>query len=151
MNGCGSEGVQHGRTGCRHLYQVFPQRVHHLLAAPHEPHVKEPGMELDVFAGVSPAREDVLPVKEAAHIDNTEAAGLHTQPAAERKGLLKPGDEALEIFLGLLYPADIFTGIVPLNFITLSIYRSLEILSALAFYFGFILPKWVKKIFLKEE
>ena len=40
---------------------------------------------------------------------------------------------------------------VPLNFITLSIYRSLEILSALAFYCGFTLPKLVKKIFLRQE
>jgi hypothetical protein len=41
-------------------------------------------------------------------------------------------------------------AIIPLNFITLPIIRTIEILSALSFYCGFILPKIVKKFFLKR-
>ena len=40
---------------------------------------------------------------------------------------------------------------LPLSFITLPIFRSLEILGAITFYGGYILPKWMKKLFLKEK
>lgn len=40
---------------------------------------------------------------------------------------------------------------VPLDFITLPLIRILLISSAIEFYFGFIMPDWIKKIFLKEE
>ena len=42
-------------------------------------------------------------------------------------------------------------AILPHNFLTFSIYRSIEILSAIFFYCGFILPNWFKKLLLKEE
>ncbi|MFX1408703.1 MAG: hypothetical protein ACFFBW_17270 [Promethearchaeota archaeon] len=41
-------------------------------------------------------------------------------------------------------------AVIPLNFLTLPLVRSLEILSALSFYCGFILPKPVKNFFLKR-
>ncbi|MFX0070782.1 MAG: hypothetical protein ACFFAO_06805, partial [Candidatus Hermodarchaeota archaeon] len=40
---------------------------------------------------------------------------------------------------------------VPLTLLTLPIVRSFEILSAIIFYMGFILPKWTKNLFLKDE
>ena len=40
---------------------------------------------------------------------------------------------------------------VPLTFLTLPIIRGLEISSAIAFYMGFILPKWTKRLFLRKE
>ena len=42
-------------------------------------------------------------------------------------------------------------AILPHNFLTFSIFRTLEILSAIFFYCGFILPNWVKKFLLKGE
>jgi len=41
--------------------------------------------------------------------------------------------------------------ILPLNIITLVIFRTLEILSAITFYGGFTLPVWMKKLFLGEK
>ncbi|MFX0058683.1 MAG: hypothetical protein ACFE85_16915 [Candidatus Hodarchaeota archaeon] len=41
-------------------------------------------------------------------------------------------------------------AIIPLNFLTLPIIRTIEILSAITFYCGFILPKPVKNFFLKK-
>ena len=69
---------------------------------------------------------------------------------AENPEISLKGKFLLIAFIFFVIGASMDT-MVPLNFITLSIYRSLEILSALAFYCGFILPKWVKKIFLKQE
>ncbi|TFG02395.1 MAG: hypothetical protein EU539_13135 [Promethearchaeota archaeon] len=40
---------------------------------------------------------------------------------------------------------------IPLTLVTLPIVRGFEILSATIFYMGFILPKWTKKLFLKQE
>ncbi len=40
---------------------------------------------------------------------------------------------------------------LPHIFLTFPIYRTLEILSAILFYWGFILPNWIKKRLLKEE
>jgi hypothetical protein len=40
---------------------------------------------------------------------------------------------------------------VPLTLATLPIVRSFEISSAIIFYMGFILPKWTKNLFLKNE
>ncbi|MBD3254381.1 MAG: hypothetical protein GF383_04770 [Candidatus Lokiarchaeota archaeon] len=45
----------------------------------------------------------------------------------------------------------IIDSAIPLNAITLPIVRSLQIFSAILFYFGLILPYSVKKFFLKEE
>lgn len=44
----------------------------------------------------------------------------------------------------------ILDSLIPLTWITLPIIRSVEILSAIAFYYGFTLPKWIKKILLKN-
>ena len=41
--------------------------------------------------------------------------------------------------------------ILPLNLITLVIFRTFEILSAITFYGGFTLPEWMKKLFLKNK
>ena len=40
---------------------------------------------------------------------------------------------------------------LPLSLITLPIFRSLEILAGITFYGGYILPKWMKKLFIKES
>jgi len=40
---------------------------------------------------------------------------------------------------------------IPHNFLTFSIYRTFEILSAIFFYCGFILPNWIKKYFIERE
>lgn len=45
----------------------------------------------------------------------------------------------------------IFDGLLPLNIYTLTFARILLISSAIFFYCGFLLPNWVKKIFLKQE
>ncbi len=42
-------------------------------------------------------------------------------------------------------------AILPHNFLTFSIFRTLEILSAIFFYCGFILPNWIKKSLLKGD
>lgn len=39
---------------------------------------------------------------------------------------------------------------IPLNMLTLSIYRTLEILSAIFFYGGFYLPSWMKHLFRRK-
>jgi len=41
--------------------------------------------------------------------------------------------------------------ILPLNIVTLVIFRTFEILSAITFYGGFTLPEWMKKLFLKNK
>ncbi|MFX1259634.1 MAG: hypothetical protein ACFFAN_17405 [Promethearchaeota archaeon] len=57
-----------------------------------------------------------------------------------------------------LFAAFIFWSIgaicdaaVPLSFITLTIIRLILISSAIEFYFGFILPDWIKNLLLKEK
>jgi len=50
----------------------------------------------------------------------------------------------------LFFVGSSLDAVIPLNFLTLPIVRSLEILSALSFYCGFILPKPVKNFFLKR-
>lgn len=45
----------------------------------------------------------------------------------------------------------VLDGIILLNIITLTITRLLLISSALEFYCGFILPNWIKNLFLKEK
>jgi len=45
----------------------------------------------------------------------------------------------------------ILDGVLPLNFITLTFTRILLISSAIEFYCGFLLPNWIKKVFLKQK
>jgi len=45
----------------------------------------------------------------------------------------------------------ILDGLLPLNIYSLTFARTLLISSAIIFYCGFLLPNWVKKIFLKQE
>ncbi|TFG25875.1 MAG: hypothetical protein EU533_00460 [Promethearchaeota archaeon] len=71
---------------------------------------------------------------------------------------LKSSDEIIRLkgkllltaFLLFIVGAGLDTS-VPLNLVTLSIYRTLEVLSAIFFYGGFYLPSWMKKIFLKNQ
>ena len=44
----------------------------------------------------------------------------------------------------------IFDATIPLNFVTLPIIRIILISSAIEFYFGFVLPDWIKTRFLKQ-
>lgn len=71
---------------------------------------------------------------------------------------LKSSDETIRLkgkllltaFLLYIIGAGLDTSI-PLNFLSLSIYRTLEVLSAIFFYGGFYLPAWIKKIFLRHH
>jgi hypothetical protein len=45
---------------------------------------------------------------------------------------------------------SILETFVPLTQITVVIYRCILILSSMSFYIGYILPDWIKKIFLKK-
>ena len=59
------------------------------------------------------------------------------------------GKLLLVAFLTFTVGAILDTAL-PLSFITLPIFRSLEILGAFTFYLGFVLPKWTKNLFLRE-
>jgi hypothetical protein len=71
---------------------------------------------------------------------------------------LKSSDEMIRLkgkllltaFLLFIIGAGMDTSI-PLNLITLSIYRTLEVLSAIFFYGGFYLPTWMKDIFFRNK
>jgi len=43
-----------------------------------------------------------------------------------------------------------FDTSLPLNFITLPLFRSLEILGSIAFYGGYIMPAWMKRLFFRK-
>ena len=71
---------------------------------------------------------------------------------------LKSSDETVRLKGKLLLTAFILFIIgagmdtsIPLNLITLSIYRTLEVLSAIFFYGGFYLPTWMKEIFVRNK
>ena len=71
---------------------------------------------------------------------------------------LKSSDETVRLkgkllltaFLLFIIGAGLDTSI-PLNLLTLSIYRTLEVLSAIFFYGGFYLPTWMKEIFFRNK
>jgi hypothetical protein len=71
---------------------------------------------------------------------------------------LKSSDETIRLkgkllltaFLLFIIGAGLDTSI-PLNLLTLSIYRTLEVLSAIFFYGGFYLPTWMKEIFFRNK
>lgn len=74
------------------------------------------------------------------------------------KASLKSKDPEVRLKGKLLLVAFILFAIgagldtsVPLTLLTLPIVRSFEIASAIAFFMGFISPKWTKKLFIKEE
>ena len=71
---------------------------------------------------------------------------------------LKSSDETVRLKGKLLLTAFILFIIgagmdtsIPLNLLTLSIYRTLEVLSAIFFYGGFYLPTWMKEIFVRNK
>ena len=71
---------------------------------------------------------------------------------------LKSSDETVRLKGKLLLTAFILFIIgagmdtsIPLNLLTLSIYRTLEVLSAIFFYGGFYLPTWMKEIFIRNK
>ncbi len=57
----------------------------------------------------------------------------------------------IQIAVVFFFIGSILDAFLPHNFLTFSIFRTLEILSAIFFYCGFILPNWVKKFLLKGE
>ena len=60
------------------------------------------------------------------------------------------GKLLLTAFVLFIIGAGLDTSI-PLNLLTLSIYRTLEVLSAIFFYGGFYLPTWMKEIFIRNK
>ena len=60
------------------------------------------------------------------------------------------GKLLLTAFVLFIIGAGLDTSI-PLNLLTLSIYRTLEVLSAIFFYGGFYLPTWMKEIFVRNK
>ncbi|TFG16048.1 MAG: hypothetical protein EU535_00375 [Promethearchaeota archaeon] len=74
------------------------------------------------------------------------------------KASLKSKDPEVRLKGKLLLAAFILFAVgagldtsIPLTLLTLPIVRGFEIGSAIAFYMGFISPKWTKKLFIKEE
>lgn len=66
-------------------------------------------------------------------------------PELQLKGKL------LGIALLCFVPASFFDAMLTINILMLVILRIIEIISSIAFYGGFLLPNWMKRLFLKQK
>lgn len=73
----------------------------------------------------------------------------HYSLKSDVKEIKLKGELLLVAFLSTTIGAILDTAL-PLTPLTLPLFRSLEILGSVAFYGGYILPNWMKNLFLKE-